>query len=251
MIFFCHIDSWVGLEKVVRKVTEPKKKSSKNDESSPTELVSEPSTSVTVVSSKSKPNSKLKSSKAQSSKSETFDDDTVAAMTVSQDTLEVSTGKRKFASQAQGSIEEAAKRKELKRLNLQDLMDDKDIVNIAMPNKLKKHLVDEHKLITQESKRLLALPRPKNVSTIISDYLQTKRVEKNQDKAQKNQYAIECELFEGLELYFDKVILIRCSITRTACIVLTIHVVFIFPQIFSGVSFPIVISPRTQPGKSL
>lgn len=78
-------------------------------------------------------------------------------------------------------------------------------MNITMPNKLKKHLVDEHKLITQESTRLLALPRPKNVSTIIDDYLQTRKAEKNQDKAQKSQFYIESQLFEGLELYFDKV----------------------------------------------
>lgn len=94
-------------------------------------------------------------------------------------------------------------RKSIAASDMIDLNDEDDGLSVEsklqIPFSLKKHLVDEWSLITQDPKRLLLLPRNISVETIILEFLEFKR-----KKIDDDQYAKYNELFEGLKLYFDK-----------------------------------------------
>lgn len=84
-----------------------------------------------------------------------------------------STSKRKADTQELESL-----RKHRKRLALQDLVDEDDetfVAKLPIPPALKKHLVDEFGLITNQDApgRLLQLPKPKdlNVDAIVKEFL--------------------------------------------------------------------------------
>jgi len=111
--------------------------------------------------------------------------------------------KRK-AQRVDAELQEKELRKRRLALSERDQQDDDQEgveamkrMNIPMP--LKTHLVNEWSLITTEPKRLVKLPRVKTVENIFRDYLEFK-----QSKVDAEQYVRFVELFEGLQLYFDK-----------------------------------------------
>jgi len=101
-------------------------------------------------------------------------------------------------------------RKKRKQLILNDLEvenesdspeENKPQLKLEFPFALKKHLVDEWEMITQEPLHLHKLPRPESVTVakLLQDFLAYKQ--KKIDEQQMEQYK---ELMDGLRLYFDK-----------------------------------------------
>ena len=71
----------------------------------------------------------------------------------------------------------AKQRKMIAASDMFDMEDDGDIdphTRIPIPIGLKKHLVDEWGLITQDPKKLIQLPRPINAQTVVKEYLDQK-----------------------------------------------------------------------------
>lgn len=96
----------------------------------------------------------------------------------------------------------AKQRKMIAASDMFDMDDDGDIdphARIPIPIGLKKHLVDEWGLITQDPKKLLQLPRPINAQTVVMEYLEQKLKKVEGDQLERYQ-----DLFQGLLLYFDK-----------------------------------------------
>lgn len=126
-------------------------------------------------------------------------------------------------------------RKHRRRLAMQDLVDEDDenfVAKLAIPPVLKKHLVDEYGLITNQDApgRLLQLPKPKelNVDAIVKEFLEQRISKLEGDAVQVPCHKAVCllrlvltfirivcstwskvaayeGLFEGLLLHFDKV----------------------------------------------
>jgi mortality factor 4-like protein 1 len=71
--------------------------------------------------------------------------------------------------------------------------------NLVIPILLKKHLVDEWHLITQDPRHLLNLPKENTIAICIDEFLQTKY-----SKVNDEEYTCYKELFDGLRLYFDR-----------------------------------------------
>ena len=102
---------------------------------------------------------------------------------------------------------QAKRIKYLVELRDNDLEDDEEDVgrpslNLRMPLTLKKHMLDEWELITTKREgdaRLLKLPRPLSVAQILKDFVQSK-----QAKADTEQFQLYADLFDGLQLYFDR-----------------------------------------------
>lgn len=95
-----------------------------------------------------------------------------------------------------------AKAKRVKSLAQKDLVDEEEdelIRKFQLPFQLKRYLVDEWSLITQDSKKLLLLPRIMSVENILNEYLDFKH--SRLDDEQRDKFR---DLFEGLQLYFDK-----------------------------------------------
>lgn len=90
-------------------------------------------------------------------------------------------------------------------LSQSDLIEEDDeeqaaLSRMQIPMALKKHLVDEWNLITQDTpKRLVQLPRHVTADKIFRDFLDLKR-----SKVSGDNYSKYKELFEGLQIYFDK-----------------------------------------------
>jgi mortality factor 4-like protein 1 len=107
-------------------------------------------------------------------------------------------------------------RKRRKELSLQELVDEDDEIAAAklqMPFPLKKHLLDEWKLVCHESdtvKRLLKLPKAPGltVKSVIKEFVAFKKAkldtDNNSAKDQKSQITKYEELFVGVELYFNR-----------------------------------------------
>lgn len=85
--------------------------------------------------------------------------------------------------------------------DLNDIDDGNENVtkNLQIPIQLKKHLVDEWHLISQDPRHLLNLPKESTVTICIDEFLQTKY-----GKVDDDEYTVYKELFYGLRLYFDR-----------------------------------------------
>lgn len=98
------------------------------------------------------------------------------------------------------SLEE---RRRKKRLLQTDMIDDTDmsfsVMNLQIPLTLKKHMVDEWKIVTNPPFRVLSLPRPRTVSMLLEDFLASKKPKVGEEVLQKHR-----ELLHGLKAYFDK-----------------------------------------------
>lgn len=98
-------------------------------------------------------------------------------------------------------------RKHRKKMALSDLVEEDDpyfVSKISIPNLLKKQLVDEWRLITNNKPmRLLVLPKEINcnVETVIKEYLIYKKDKLIDDDIQYMQYQ---DLFDGLLVHFNK-----------------------------------------------
>lgn len=116
-------------------------------------------------------------------------------------------GNAPLKRKSNAELEEEAR--ELKRnramLSNSDLLqeDDADMSTaqrLEIPLVLKKHLLDEWTLISQQDpRRLLKLPRKISAEQALKDFVQSL-----EDKLDDDQYEHQRDFFEGLQLYFEK-----------------------------------------------
>lgn len=111
--------------------------------------------------------------------------------------------------------ENTPSKKQVKALIQEDLIDEKvdGEAKITIPVPLKRHLVDEWNLITHSPERLLKLPRPVNVGSIVRAFLDDRKT-----KVDEDQYIEYEELFLGLIQFFNNVRCLYFHVPNFRCI---------------------------------
>lgn len=125
------------------------------------------------------------------------------------DNVEMAEEDNKPIIKKKGNAELEEEDRQVKRsravLSNQDLLqeDEADLATaqrLEMPMGLKKHLLDEWSLISQQDpRRLVKLPRKVTVEKILRDF-----VESLEGKLDEDQMEVHVDFFEGLQLYFEK-----------------------------------------------